>query len=191
MKTQLLQAAILFTMLSCDFGRDRPPKEFLSVGTFEADFNGKKWTETYKNAYYTIRAIHIPESVECSSNHIGINFRLFSTNGRLRQELTLSKIPYGTGRHFIIPSRYYDCEEDDPVYGTFFPMDDDVINGFYDPLNAAHNYVEIYEYNSKTQEIKGRFQITFVRKKRGEVPVLPDTIRITNGLFHTRINKVE
>jgi hypothetical protein len=52
-----------------------------------------------------------------------------------------------------------------------------------------NNYLQIDEYNKDTKEIKGRFQVVFVvdspRKLRGNYD--PDTIRLTNGIFHTKI----
>lgn len=52
-----------------------------------------------------------------------------------------------------------------------------------------NNYLQIDDYNKDTKEIKGRFQVVFIvdspRKLRGNYD--PDTIRLTNGVFHTKI----
>lgn len=69
--------------------------------------------------------------------------------------------------------------------------DGDVVCDFYNILEAdsAQNYITITSYNSTTKEIRGIFQGTYLidpnRTKCN--PAAPDTIRIRNGEFYTKI----
>ncbi len=68
----------------------------------------------------------------------------------------------------------------------------DVYN-VYEP-DSLQNYITITSYNSQTNEIKGRFQVTYLidssrvaNRGRKCRPTAPDTIRIRNGEFLTKI----
>jgi hypothetical protein len=74
--------------------------------------------------------------------------------------------------------------------------DDDLWCAVYNNLHDAdslQNWVEITEYNEKTKEIKGKFSCNLLIDPKGGnagvkcKPTDPDTIRIRNGVFHTRI----
>jgi len=55
------------------------------------------------------------------------------------------------------------------------------------------NFLEITDYDSISGEIEGIFQLTFVRDPEyldyNPDPSAPDTIRFTDGWFHTREQK--
>ncbi|MGG7666324.1 hypothetical protein [Dyadobacter sp. BHUBP1] len=56
------------------------------------------------------------------------------------------------------------------------------------PSTSEDNYIQINSYNAKTQEIKGSFQLTLANARISRSSdVLPDTLRLRNGRFHTRI----
>jgi hypothetical protein len=76
-------------------------------------------------------------------------------------------------------SAIYNREEGDATIESYKVVDSPKEN----------NYLQIDDYNKTTKEIKGRFQVVFVvnrlRKLRGNYD--PDTIRLTNGVFHTKV----
>jgi hypothetical protein len=75
--------------------------------------------------------------------------------------------------------------------GTFYGInEEDTGRQQYKVLNLTkeNNYLQIDEYNKDTKEIKGRFQVTFVLKYLPKSRSSdPDTIRFTNGVFHTKV----
>lgn len=74
------------------------------------------------------------------------------------------------------------------IYGRY---EGDAVIQNYKTVDSPkeNNYLQIDEYNKDTKEVKGRFQVVFAvdspRKLRGNSD--PDTIRLTNGVFHTKI----
>jgi len=78
----------------------------------------------------------------------------------------------------------------------FIKGDNDLDCAAYENLHDAdslQNWVEITEYNEKTKEIKGKFSCNMIINPKGSnagpkcKPTDPDTIRIRNGMFHTKI----
>ncbi|CAG5071820.1 hypothetical protein DYBT9623_03804 [Dyadobacter sp. CECT 9623] len=161
-----------------------------SIGYFKIDLNGKDWNKTYNNAYQTVESALIPYSgaYPCIEDHLDVFTELFSPEGYLRQSLYLTKIPKTVGTSKIIAAPAFHCDETDPVYSELYTItqDGDVVGDVYQPLEGADNYLHVEIYNSKTGEIKGTFQMTMVKTRDGGTPALPDTLRFTNGRFHTR-----
>ncbi|KQS32657.1 hypothetical protein [Dyadobacter sp. Leaf189] len=161
-----------------------------TIGYFEADLNGKNWNKTYENAYQTVSSGMIPysSSMPCTQDHLEVLTELYSPEGHLRQQLNLMKIPKKAGMNKIIARSALHCDEKDPVYADLLVVmqDGDVVGDSYGPAEGFDNYLNIEMYNSKTGEIKGTFQITMIKTRDGGEPVLPDTLRFTNGRFHTR-----
>lgn len=96
----------------------------------------------------------------------------------------INKYDYTAIRIEKLSSSYYTLRDDGDVVC-------DVYN-IYEP-DSLQNYIIITSYNFQTKEIKGTFQATYlidssrvagVGKCR---PSAPDTIRIRNGEFHTKI----
>lgn len=84
-----------------------------------------------------------------------------------------------------------------PAYMRFMVKgDNDLDCAAYENLHdkdSLQNWVEITEYNEKTKEIKGIFSCNMIINPKGSnagpkcKPTDPDTIRIRNGVFHTKI----
>jgi hypothetical protein len=81
-------------------------------------------------------------------------------------------------------------------YGIFIRGDNDLICATYvNSINTdvLEDYVEITEYNEQSKEIKGRFSCNMLINPEGSnagtkcKPTDPDTLRIRNGVFHTKI----
>jgi hypothetical protein len=175
-------------VISCNKIRILPERH--SIGYFQADMNGREWNKTYKNAYQTIEsAIISPSSAfPCNQDCLEVFTELYSTEGYLRQKLHLRKIPEIPGKSKIVSNTDFRCDEKDPVYAVLYMVmqDGDVLGDIYSPADGFDNYLNIEMYNSKTGEIKGTFQMTMVKTRDGGETVLPDTLRFTNGRFHTR-----
>jgi hypothetical protein len=77
------------------------------------------------------------------------------------------------------------------VMSTFSTLSDDGDVGCHlfqvlekDSLN---NWVRITKYNEKTKELSGEFSVTYIKTEECATFSYPDTIRIRNGVFHTKI----
>jgi hypothetical protein len=185
-------AFILLTCFcdSCDSGKNFPLNN-PSLGTLTAKMNGGDWHKTYKNAYQVIQCTDVKPStaLPCNEDHLDLLSELYSSEGYLRQQLYFIKIPKSVGKHRIIASIPSHCNELDPAYGEFYTIIQDgcAVGDIYNTLKGEDNFVQIEQFDKKTGEIKGTFQLTLVIEKRGVEPMLPDTLRFTNGRFHTRI----
>ncbi|WP_342084518.1 hypothetical protein [Dyadobacter sp. OTU695] len=77
---------------------------------------------------------------------------------------------------------------DEPQAALFELLSDgDVAGDSYYTVDSEDNYIQIDNYNEKTKEIKGIFQLTLIAQKPRSSNLLPDTLRLQNGRFHTRI----
>jgi hypothetical protein len=58
----------------------------------------------------------------------------------------------------------------------------------YEP-DSLWNYITVTAFNAQTKEIDGTFQATYLidPSRMKCKPSAPDTIRIRNGVFHTKI----
>lgn len=68
--------------------------------------------------------------------------------------------------------------------------DGDVVGDIFNVLDGeSENFVTITSYNEETNEVKGNFQVTFVFDETDNKsdPTARDTIRFTNGEFHTKV----
>ena len=65
----------------------------------------------------------------------------------------------------------------------------DVICDVYDNYepDSLQNYITITSFNPQTNEIRGTFQATYLIERPKCRPAAPDTIRIRNGEFYTKI----
>jgi hypothetical protein len=69
---------------------------------------------------------------------------------------------------------------------SYVLLDHDAILCFYKPNCKIFNRVKITAFNEMTREVKGTFEASFSRGCANH-GTLPDTLRITKGVFHTRI----
>jgi hypothetical protein len=178
----------LFICMAMSCCVDAPIPGVSTLGFLTAKMNGKEWNKTYKNAYQVTMAIvgTTGSAIPCDSYHVLVS-ELYNNAGHLRQKLNLIKIPLKKGRYQILPFQNGICKDSDPVYGMFYSLisDGDVLGDDYSVLDSENNFVEIEEFNQKTNEIKGSFQLTFVLTGQARNNLLPDTLKFTGGQFHT------
>jgi hypothetical protein len=128
-------------------------------------------------------------AVPCPYDFSYLASQLYNSEGFLRQELLFIKIPTIPGHHKIIPYKLNYCDDRDPAYGVLYTSvsDGDVAGDQYQVLSTEDNYIDIEDYNAVSKEIKGTFQVTFTLESKGYGHNLPDTLRFTEGRFHTKI----
>jgi hypothetical protein len=149
-------------------------------GEVSLKWNGDYWMEESK-----IRAF------ENLPHHQGINIEMerFNSNGFEREDIFIYKIPLTIGRFDISETKAYEIDDLTGASYTTLLDDGDVIGDFYKLLEDGHdNFVEIEKI--KGDEIWGTFEVAFVKDLIGSVegdPMAPDTVIITEGMFHTKI----
>ncbi|WP_031529478.1 hypothetical protein [Dyadobacter crusticola] len=159
-----------------------------SWGYFSARVNGKRWEKTFENAFQAIRASeHDLDSSVCK--RLIVYSLLFESDGNLQEELSFSNIPKKEGRYKVSRNRTYSCKDSTTVYShlnTF--IDFDMFRDQYEVLDSEDNYLQIDTYQENgNREIKGRFNVTYVLKTPRAFNSYEDTLRFTNGKFHTKI----
>jgi len=173
----------ILLLTACDeFTLPRVP----SWGYLTADMNGKDWSKTYENAYQTVQGWHSDDNV---ADTYVIMADLYNPYGARRQELYFQNIPLQKGRYTILKNIPYENKYDRFVYGSLYTLvsDGDVSGDTYDVLDTEESFFQIDEIITKTREVKGTFQVTFVIRKPHYDTALPDTLRFVNGKFHTKI----
>jgi hypothetical protein len=173
---KFLFCTTIFIFIACKKNKD----EFNYFGTASAMLNGKSWQAGGVRCY-----INMP----CFKGKLGFQFRVFNQQGFSRESMSFAKIPIAKGTYRLFPSNYADptCIDTVATAGYFTQQDDgDVALDAYKAINSIDNYFTIEDYNERTKELRGSFSVTFKIFSRQD-PNSPDTIRITNGKFYTRI----
>lgn len=168
----------LFFCISCS-DDDMPIVEESSPfwGEITALKNGESWNAS---VYAAINTTHGTE------DWLHIIVRLFDENEILRETMALVKIPLIPNTHSVFPDIYEDDGKAGALYSIYAV---DVPLADYLPLESdSTSFITLEEYDEASGEVKGTFDITFVADwKSSLVAEEPDTIRFTNGVFHTRV----
>jgi len=180
--------ALIVLVISCDKTRPMPKN---SWGYLEADVNGKQWENLYENAYQSVTASIGPtgDSLPCQETELSISSYLYTNEMYQRKLLILHNVALRKGRYNVAAFNTNACMKPDTIYAHLHLSSDDgdVFAGYYNTLESENNYLKIDEYNPKTKEIKGRFQLTLVFGGENNQTQWRDTLRFTNGKFHTKL----
>ena len=110
-----------------------------------------------------------------------------------REALTIFKIPYDIQKNTIDTIRFeIDTALTGASYATLVDDGDVLGDGFKVYEGETENYITVTSYNEETGEVGGEFEVTFVFSEPGgnrSDPSAPDTIRFTNGQFHTKVKE--
>lgn len=162
-------------------------------GSASALVNNEKWGARYPGFFQTIRAIRgtYGTAIPCKNEYYYIRADIYNNSAFLRESIRFVKVPFIKGKHKIIDFDFQ-CIDNEPVaYGYFSTSSDDgdVSQDDYDVLETADNFIIIDSFDTNKEEVKGSFQITLVinRRSLNDPSPLPDTLRFTNGIFHTKI----
>jgi len=167
-------AALIF------IGCKKDPDKGNYYGTASATFNGKTWQSG------KVRCI---VAKQCGNGKLGFQFQVYNQYNELREEMIFFKIPVAIGTYTINPKNFNDplCKDTIPI-GSYHTLqsDGDVLLDSYYVILSSNNYFTINNYNESTKELRGKFEVTFKIFDRQD-PDSPDTIRVTNGSFNTKI----
>ncbi|WAC11142.1 hypothetical protein [Dyadobacter pollutisoli] len=156
----------------------------------KAKVNGRAWQKTYNNAYQTVRGFTTkPDSANCFRKSISVYSMLYDSEGVLQQLLSFEKIPVKPGRYHVAPVSETFCKDTLFVQATLETfIDEDIFRDRYEILSLEENYLHLNEYQENgSMEIKGTFSVSFVLRSKRYSNSFEDTLRFTNGQFHTKI----
>ena len=176
MKSKYL--ALLFfgvAFFACQKEPGTPTEEPVTYwGTVSVNKNGNPWTVSPSVSIHTK-----------FENKLNLSFIEFDEYGFKKEKCGIFKVPAQPGTYSLHNTS---IQVDDSLVGSSFIFrDDDVQLGYYDVLEAdSSSFVTITSYDSTTKEVKGSFDIIF-KVAQSPFPGAPDTIRLQNGVFHTKI----
>jgi hypothetical protein len=184
---QIVLSAIMFSLMACERGSVIPLN---SWGYMKAKVNGRDWQKTYSNAYQTTRGLTIkPDSSNCFVKRILVYSMLNDSEGVLQQLLSFGKIPVQPGRYHVVSYRETSCKDSLFVEATLETfIDEDLFRDRYEILPLEGNYLQLDKYQEDGgMELKGTFNVSFVLRSKRYPNSFEDTLRFTNGRFHTKI----
>lgn len=119
----------------------------------------------------------------------GLNFVIDSLDrsGLKREELAFYKVPVTPNVSPVLNTAPQ--TNDSLVGGNFYYVEVDILYGVYKILEAdSSSFITLTSYDSVSREVKGTFDVTFIKEIK-PYPSAPDTIRLRNGKFHTKVIK--
>ncbi len=183
LKSKIIAGLFLILLFTCNKDDDGNPyywnRDYWGEAT--ALKNGEQW-----NALIYGHRRSVP-------THIGASFSIdvydvFGDVGFWRQALSFFRVPLEKGTYNLVKSVAQDSLESPGANYIFILQDGDVAGDLFTILESEENYIEVLSFDD--DEIAAGFQVTFVRYNLETIsnPEVPDTIRFTNGYFHTRLN---
>lgn len=177
-------------------------RNFIYAGIiFTLFINSCEKQEDEVSTYYWGEASALKNQTDWSSNSLHANYNVYqpdnldffadvhNSNEVLRERLSFFNIPIVTENSFIYHLEYDSTEHLTGAAYTTICCDGDVVEDRFIVLDNDTNYIELTSINSETGEIKGNFEVTFVRDPDDDITnaSLPDTIHFTDGTFNTKI----
>ncbi len=184
-------ALIMLLFVSCNKD-DIPPNP--TWGNMSVLMNNEKWADRYAGGQGTIYGGSYRWTEPCQAQYYDLVMYLYNSNRFLRESLSFNLADFepgtkATGQYKILKNQWQ-CDSVATVYSGYGTIaeDGDVVQDVYDVLETEDNFLQIESFDANSREIKGTFQVTFIITRRSTEPsTLPDTLRFTNGKFHTKI----
>ena len=131
------------------------------------------------------------EAEDLDSNFVGIIFHWYQPEtGFLRESLSFRKTPLNRIGDTIEVDNSYFLELTGTIRGFYVTVlqSGDVAGDVYEVLESEENYLIVTSWDAEKREIKGEFQASFLfAGELHSTPDAPDTLRFSQGYFHTRI----
>ena len=167
---------VAITLIFSSCGKDKDSND---PGQATATFNGSTWTA---------KASFAPSAL--ASTCFNLAFRTYSSQGFLRQELTVLNIPrrVGLNRVWTID---FTAPSDSTKVGCHLATlidDGDILCDKYRIVSTdtAFNRLEVQQYDLAGKRVSGSFNLKFAVSLPKCNPSAPDTILLTNGQFSTK-----
>lgn len=171
---------------SCDLFRNNLDPMPPSIGGVDANLNGEKLTSLFPPDRQVARAAY-SGIFEQTTDPVSIYFGFLDSQNAIRASLSWKKLSVDTGR-FTIGEANNSGNDHPEVTASFHTIvGGDVSGKSYKVLPSADNYFTLDSYDENTKEMKGTFNVTFVVNSYGDERDFPDTLRLTEGRFQTRL----
>lgn len=187
MKTNnlLLFAALLLTAGSCQksepISQEPDPVEpIIELGKVAMDRDGQPWTADFQAKYY-----YFPENTA-----IGLIAEIQYPNS-IEEFVYLGDIPCEPGLYNIEKGNNFTFGNSIPQASMSWLLDGDQSLGGMSADTTHHdNFVEVIRYDSREDIVEGKFQVYLKNRWASSPPLgLPDSVRLTNGRFHLKIEE--
>lgn len=161
----------------------------ISWGYFTADMAGREWSKLYDNAYQSVYAGMLENTDSlCTLKTAYMFSNLFDSNGYRQQVLFFDHIPLKEGKYLLTSEENEYCTDNGKIRAILnSQIYDDQSGDVFKVLPESESYLRINSLNLATGEIFGEFNLIMVVYGLKDDSTLPDTLRLTNGRFHTKI----
>lgn len=176
MKTLCISTMLLILLASCEKEPQPPQQEGPWWGEAAAEKNGIQW----EGSPYAVVSKNFPD-------RLTIFLDSLDKNSLRREQLSFYRVPLIGGTYPVLDAPPQ--VEDSLVRSTLYYVEVDVLYGVYKILEAdSSSFITITSYDSVSKEVKGTFDVTFITEIKPYASA-PDTIRMRNGTFHTKVIK--
>jgi len=176
--------AVMVLLQGCDNSEKRAKNEFLKFypGSSELSFNDIKTNRFRVRAGFVDDKISIGFLYAINDLYNREDFVIVNVSPNNLNLQTIYFYNKGDGTVNLDKNR---------VMSSFVTLsnDGDVLCHTYGVLesDSLNNWVKITKYDEKTKELSGEFSVTYIKTRECATLSYPDTIRIRNGVFHTKI----
>ncbi|MBX2889997.1 MAG: hypothetical protein KF734_03655 [Saprospiraceae bacterium] len=176
MKTLCTLACFLILFFSCK--KEPLPSE--PQGPWWGDAAASKDNIIWEARPYAVVSKNFPDRVSILIDSL-------DRNNFLRERLSFYRVPPIKGTYPVLDAP--PGVEDSLVRSKFFYVDVDILYGVYKILEAdSSSFITVTSYDTVSKELKGTFDVTFITEIKPYAGA-PDTIRLRNGSFHTKVIK--
>jgi hypothetical protein len=175
---KLLYVILLVFLFSCDKGRVEPASSYFGYG--KATLNGAQWNARARGFLLDGKpdsVVLVFENMQGDITKDEISFYKVSTQ-LIRQKV--GKIDY-SNLNKRLAARHAVLRPDGVIICTLYNVLEQ---------DSLVNNITITSYDNATKEIRGTFEISFLMDTtvyKSCNPNALDTVRVTNGEFHTKI----
>lgn len=164
-------------VISCNNKDSISPVNIPPNAPATAIVNGSQWYADSVYCYY---------KTLCAPGKLSFLIHKYNEEGILREEWGFLKIILDSTLNQKMYSKTKDLCFNDTLEASYHTLidDGDVLGSSYTVLNNSDSYFIIEHYDTTTKEISGSFAGTY-EKYDGTATV--NTIKVTNGRFHTKI----
>jgi hypothetical protein len=124
--------------------------------------------------------------------YISILIDTLNKEGFKRGRISILKIPFHTGKYKLFEKGIAASQGLPYSIYTALSADGDAVLAYYNLVEVGTlSYLELKSYDESSQEITGTFEATFAIDSifKNSQPFLDDTLKFTQGYFHTKIFK--
>jgi hypothetical protein len=190
-----IRILLLATLLAGCRKDSEPAVSRLHWGEIAGEVNGEPFTRfmsvggPYSYEIYGVSGYDI-SSHPCNDSTFSVMVSRLNGQGYSRDQLALAKIPRRPGTYRLAGTPA-NCATDPSASASFSThlADGDVVNSHYRTLLSEDHWVTVQVYDAASGQVNGTFAVTQVLDERVApmVPAYPDTIRLRNMVFHTKL----